>query len=220
MKQDLGIEMADQDPNQNPNPPQGDPQQSGQDPATFSQKFSHAPVAARVPERVARGVFSTGVCIQDTPTEFILDFLQALSKPSAVVSRVVLAPPVMAGLINTLRDALQRYTQAFGAPAPMPKPPQNRPPTIQEIYEHFKLPEEMYSGTYANSFVVTNDPAEFGIDFITGFYPTAAVSSRIYLSAQQIPRVLDTLGAAMQQHQVRYHGAPPQQQPPPNPSQS
>jgi hypothetical protein len=204
---------------QQPNPfSQGDPspQQSGQDPATFSQKFSHAPVAARVPERIARGVFSTGVCIQDTPTEFILDFLQALARPTAVVARVVIAPPVMGAFINTLRDSLQRFAQAFGPPAPLPKPPQNKPPTIQEIYEHFKLPEEMYSGVYANSFMVTNDPAEFAVDFITGFYPTAAVSCRVYLSAQQLPRVLDTLGAAMQQHQIRYHGQqPPPQQPPP-----
>lgn len=194
--------------------PQGDPnpQQSGQDPGTFSQKFSHAPVAARVPERVARGVFSTGVCIQDTPTEFILDFLQALSRPTAVVARVILAPAAMAGFINTLRDSLNRYAQAFGPPTPLPKPPQNRPPSIQEIYEHFKLPEEMYSGVYANSFVVANDPAEFAIDFITGFYPTAAVSCRVYLAAQQLPRVLDTLGAAMQQHAMRYQQ---QQQPPP-----
>ena len=205
--------MADQDANQGSNPPQGDPppQQSGQDPATFTQKFSHSPVAARVPERIARGVFSSGVCIQDTPTEFVLDFLQALSKPAAVVSRIVVAPPVMGGLIQTLRNGLNQYSQNFGAPAPLPRPPQNRPPTIQEIYETFKLPEELYSGIYSNSFLINFDPAQFVIDFITGFYPTASVSARVYLSAQQVPRVLDAMGGAMQQHIARYH----QQQPPP-----
>src|SRR4051812_27492021 len=94
---------------QTPNPEGGPPQPVGQDPATYSQKFSHAPVAARVPEKVGRGVFSTGVCIQDTPTEFILDFLQALARPTGVVARVVLTPPVMAGLVGRLRETLSSY---------------------------------------------------------------------------------------------------------------
>ena len=204
-----------------PNPfSQGDPlPPPGQDPATYSQRFNHAPVAARVPERVARGVFSTGVCIQDTPSEFILDFLQALSHPRAVTARVVLSPLAMMSFVNAMRDGLQRYTQTFGPPAPLPKPPPQRPPTIQEIYEQFKLPEEMYSGSYANTFMISSSPSEFSIDFITGFYPTASVSNRIYLSAQQFPRVLETLGAALQQHQVRYQQQPLQQQQPPPPPQ-
>jgi len=67
--------------------------------------------------------------------------------------------------------------------------------------------------------MISSSPSEFSIDFITGFYPTASVSNRIYLSAQQFPRVLETLGAALQQHQVRYQQQPPQQQQPPPPPQ-
>ena len=210
--------MADEP--QNPGPFfGGQPAQPAGDQGTFSQKFSHNPVAARVPERVARGVFSTGVCVQEGVGEFVLDFLQALSRPPAIVARVVLAPGVMLGLVNSLRENLNRYTQTFGPPAPLPKPPTAHTPSIQEIYEHFKLPEELYSGSYANSFIIAHGPAEFVIDFITGFYPTAAVSCRTYVSAQQIPRVLDTLGKSFQQHQARLQ-ALTQQPPPPPPPQA
>lgn len=204
---------------QNPGP-EGQPAQPAGDPATYSQKFSHAPVAARVPEKVGKGVFSTGICIQDTPTEFIVDFLQSLSRPAAIVARVIITPPVMGGFVQSLRENLNRYIQSFGAPTPLPKPPPNQPkPSIQEIYEHFKMPEDLYSGSYANSFLIAHGPSEFCFDFITGFFPTAAVSCRAYLSAQQIPRMLDTLNMAFIQHQQRYanfyQGQPPQAPPAP-----
>ena len=92
---------------------------------------------------------------------------------------MVLTPPVMAGLVGRLHETLSSYIQNFGAPQPLPKPPPNQPkPSIQDIYEQFKLPEEMYSGSYANSFLIAFGPAEFCFDFITGFFPTASVSTR------------------------------------------
>ena len=59
----------------------------------------------------------------------------------------------------------------------------------------------------------------FRRNFITGFYPTASVSSRVYLSAQQTPRVLETLSAALVTFQRRFtqQQHPPGQQPPPPP---
>src|SRR6185437_16947116 len=160
---------------------------------------------------MARGVMTTGVLVQDGAHEFVLDFLQVLSQPKQVAARVVLAPGVMDSLVRTLADSLNRYVQTFGPPAPLPRPPQPpKPPSIQEIYENFKLPEELWSGAYANSVLIGHAPAEFFMDFITGFYPTAAVSSRIYLAAQQAPRVLETLRMSLQQYQRRISGQPPQ----------
>lgn len=182
---------------------------------SFSQKFSHSPVAARVPDKVKAGVFSTGVLVQDGPGEFVLDFLQALGRPPHIAARVILSPLTMNGLVNSLRENLSMYTNHFGAPPPLPKPPQQHRPSIQELYEHFKLPEEMLSGSYANSFLIAHAPAEFVIDFITGFYPTAAVSCRAYFAAGQIPRVLDTLNTSLQQHQQRFGRVIP---PPPPPA--
>jgi hypothetical protein len=195
--------------------PPSENQPQGQPPANepvgalgaHSQQFSHHPVAARVPERVARGGHATGVIVLDSPTEFVMDFLQGLTRPYQIVSRIVVHPMVMGQIARAMQENVNNYNQAFGAPPALPAPPQRRP-TIQEIYENFKLPDDLLSGVYANSVVIGHSRAEFYLDFVTGFYPTAAVSSRIFLSAFQAPRILETLTMAMQQHQKRYTNGP------------
>jgi hypothetical protein len=189
----------------------------------YSQQIAHSPVSARVPERVARGVMTTGVIVLDSPNEFVLDFLQGLSRPPSIAARVVLPPAVMFSFVNSVRDNLAKYTERFGPPAPLPKPPPQQPrPSIQELYEHFKLPEDLMSGSYANSVLIGHSPSEFLFDFITGFYPTASVSSRVFLSAQQVPRTLETLTAALGTYQKRFQpqAKPQQQQQPPAPGQN
>ena len=158
----------------------------------------------------------------DSPNEFVLDFLQGLSRPPSIAARVVLPPAVMFSFVNSLRDNLGKYTERFGPPAPLPKPPQQQPrPSIQELYEHFKLPDDLMSGAYANSVLIGHSPSEFLLDFITGFYPTASVSCRVFLSAQQVPRTLETLNAALGTYQKRFQPQQPkpqqQQQQPPTP---
>src|SRR5579862_5943186 len=109
---------------QNPGPLPGD--ESPKPPAgddTYTQKFSHAPVAARVPEKIGRGIFSTGVLVQDGPGEFVLDFLQGLARPPSIVARVVLSPVAMISFVNSLKENLGNFVRNFGAPAPLPKPP-------------------------------------------------------------------------------------------------
>jgi hypothetical protein len=194
------------DPNQ---PPGGqEPKKEG----TYSMEFRHNPVSARVPERLAKGVISTGVLVLDGPNEFILDFMQGLTRPFQVASRVVIPPAVMEQLCMALRDNLNKYESRFGPPAPLPKPPTDRRPTLQEIYDEFKLPEEQLSGTYANAVMVGHSPSEFFFDFITNFYPTSAVSSRVFMSAQQMPRTLDALQMAFGRFQQRVMQARQQQQ--------
>jgi len=85
-----------------PKPPEGSGQEnSGAGPnqdgnsGQYNQRIEHAPVTARVPERVARGVFSTGVIIIDGPYEFVLDFVMGLVQPRQVVARVILTPVVV-----------------------------------------------------------------------------------------------------------------------------
>ena len=186
----------------------------------YSQQIAHQPVSARVPERAARGVMTTGVIVLDSPNEFVLDFLQGLSRPPSVAARVVLPPAVMFSFVSSVRDNLNKYAERFGPPAPLPKPPPNQPrPSIQELYEHFKLPDDLLSGTYANSVLIGHSPSEFLFDFITGFYPTAAVSCRVFMSAQQVPRVLETLTAALATFQRRFQPQPQPQQPQPQQNQ-
>ena len=199
-----------QDP---PDPSQsGQPNSGGENPGSaFTQQFQNQPVAARVSSGVGKGVFTTGVLVQDGPNEFVLDFLQGLSRPPQIVARVVLTPGVMDALVHTVDENLQKFVQMYGAPSPLPNPPVQRRPSIQEIYENFKLPDELFSGVYSNSVLVGHGPAEFFMDFITSFFPTANVSCRVYFAAQQAPRILDTLRLSMQQF-LRKRQQPPQQQ--------
>ncbi len=192
--------MTDQ-PN---NPPSNDP--APNDPhAPVVQPFSHQPIGARVPERVGRGVYSTGQIVLDSPKEFVIDFLQALTRPHQVVARVVVTPQTMNEFRNALADNLNNYTKSFGPPTPLPPPPPGyKPPSIQEIYENFKLPEDLLSGSYANSVMIGHSPSEFFFDFISGFYPTSAVSSRIFIPAPVAPRFLATVETCLKQYQARY----------------
>jgi hypothetical protein len=207
--------MPEHDHSGNPTPP---PQPPGDGPNI--QPFHHDPVSARVPDKVARGVFATGVLVQEGSGEFVLDFVQALTRPALISARVVIAPQVMAALVNTFTDNIARYTDAFGPPPQLPKgTPPAKPPTTQEIYDNLKLPEDILSGAYANSVMIGHHPGEFFLDFITRFFPTAAVSCRIYLAAAQAPKVLETLNGSLQQFYRRQHQhqqAPPQSSPPPN----
>jgi hypothetical protein len=198
------MEDGKNDPGQNAGPPNNErPNESG----AFAQQFQHQPVAARVPERIARGVFTTGVLVLDSPNEFVLDFLQGLTRPFQIAARVIVVPAVMEQIVIASGDNLEKYTQSYGLPPQLPKPPQKRP-TIAEIYENFKLSDDLLSGAYSNSVMVGHSPSEFFFDFITGFYPTAAVSARIMTSAHHMPRIVDTLKMAMQQYRSRY--SPPQ----------
>src|ERR1700748_1752083 len=80
----------------------------------ITQQVMHQNIAARVPERVARGVYSTGQVVLDSPKEFVIDFLQSLTRPHAVVARVVVTPQTMTEFISALQQNLQRYKTAFG----------------------------------------------------------------------------------------------------------
>jgi hypothetical protein len=194
------METPGDEPKKDPNPPANDM-------GTFAEQFQHQPVAARVPERLGRPVSSTGMLVLDSPNEFVLDFLQGLTRPHQIVARIVVAPKIMEQVVNAASENLEKYVQAHGMPPTLPKPPQKRP-TIQEIYETFKLPDELLSGAYANSVMVGHSPAEFFFDFITGFYPTAAVSARVITSAHHMPRIVDTLKTALQQYRNR--NSPPE----------
>ncbi|MCS7033507.1 MAG: DUF3467 domain-containing protein [Phycisphaerae bacterium] len=181
-------------------PPIGPGNTGGDDNAIFSQKFQHQPVGARVPERVRNGVLSTGQLILDTPKEFVVDFLQALSRPPQIVARVVMVPATMNEFIAALRENIGKYVERFGPLPILPIPPNPPRPTIQEIYEQFKLPEELWSGQYCNSVLIGHSAAEFSFDFITGFYPTAAVSARVFVAAPHVQRMLDAFTSAYQNY--------------------
>ncbi len=174
-------------------------------------------VTARVPEGVGRGVFSTGAIVMSGPNEFLIDFTQQMGRPHNVVARVVLPLSAMAQVIHAIEQNLQGYEQKYGKPKEMPKPDTGtRRPPIQEVYENLKLPDDMLSGTYANAVLIGYTPAEFSFDFVTNFFPHAAVSSRVFVSAPHVLQLLESLKSNFKQLQQR---AAQQRQTPPSDEQ-
>lgn len=203
---------------QNPdeNPERGQP---GGEPGAFTQEIHHQQVTARVPEKVSRGVFSTGTLVMQGPHEFVIDFVLRLAQPHQIAARIVLPPTIMPSFIAALRENLGKFQAQFGPPPALPVPPAPvNPPPIEEIYDQLKLHDDLLSGVYANAVMIAHTPAEFCFDFITNFYPRSAVSCRVYLSAPQVPGLLNTLIRSYQQYQQKLaqgqQPRPPEQRPP------
>src|SRR3954471_888437 len=195
-----------------PKPPEGDssggPQADGGSGNTFNQRIAHAPVTARVPERVARGAFSTGVIVIDGPYEFVLDFVMGLVQPRQVVARVILTPVVVEQFIHAIRENVGKYEQRFGKIPEIPRPtPPPKQPTIQEIYDDLKMSDETHAGAYANAVLMSHGTSEFTFDFITRFFPTAAVAARVFLAAPQVPRLLESLSVSLNRYKQRVEAA-------------
>jgi hypothetical protein len=177
---------------------------------------------ARVPDHVADGCFSTGAIVMTGPSEYIVDFLQTIGRPHRVARRVVIPHPVMPQFIEALNTNLELYKSRFGDPPapPTQNPNQARRPTPQEIYDDLKLPDDVLSGVYANGVMIGHGASEFGLDFLTSFFPQSAVSARVFVAAGQIPRLLDSLRSAVRQLEQRQQQGqqpgigPPGTQPP------
>jgi len=95
-------------------------------------------VRARVPEHVAKGEISTGVIVVTGGTEFVLDFVRNLPRPSTIVARVVLPHLVMPQFIDALAKNIELFRQRYGelpgsqlpsAPAPAANPTIHPPAT-------------------------------------------------------------------------------------------
>ena len=178
-------------------------------------KDANPALRARVPDHVADGCFSTGAIVMTGPSEFIVDFLQTIGRPHRVARRVVIPHPVMPQFIEALNTNLDLYKNRFGEPpAPPTQNPQARRPTPQEIYDDLKLPDDVLSGVYANGVMIGHGASEFGLDFLTSFFPQSAVSARVFVAAGQVPRLLESLRGAVRQLEQRQQGQIPGPQPP------
>ena len=183
----------------------------------YSEQVRSQHISARVPEHVSRGSFSTGAIVMTGANEFVLDFIQNVGRPHQVAARVVMPHAVLPQFIEALRKNLDLYKQRFGPPPELPRPVQASRPSVQQIYDDLKLPDDVLSGAYANGVMIGHSAAEFSFDFLTNFYPHSAVSSRVFLSAGQVPRLYESLVATNQQFQQRVKqqrkGEPPGEEP-------
>lgn len=161
-------------------------------------------ISARVPERVGPGIFSTGVLVMTGNTEFILDFIQNLGQPAQVAARIVMPHATMPQFIHALKTNLDMYKNRFGTPPELPPPnPNQKKPTLQEIYDDLKISDDTLAGCYANGVMIGHAASEFKFDFLANMMPTPAVSSRVYLSAPQVPRLLQSLTKTYEEFQRR-----------------
>jgi hypothetical protein len=189
------------------------PQNSG------SEQVRIQHVTARVPEQVGRGSFSTGVIVMTGATEFILDFIQNIGGPPSVVTRVVMPHGTLPQFAEALRKNIEMFTQRFGPPPVLPKgPPPAKPQTAQEIYDELKIPDAVLSGCYANGVMIGHTASEFKLDFLSNLFPHSAVSARVFLSAPQVPRLLESLDSTWVQFQQRVRQQQPPRNPPPPPT--
>lgn len=177
----------------------------GQPNAPQTQEIRHSQVSAIVPERVARGVFSTGAVVLQGSHEFIIDFLLRMTRPQQVAARVVLPPAVVARFIAALEENLKNYESKFGPPPTpnVPRSPNVSQTSAQELYDQLKLADEVVSGTYSNAVMIGHSATEFSFDFITTFFPRSAVACRVYLAAPNVPRLLDSLKSSFGQYQQK-----------------
>jgi hypothetical protein len=195
-----------------PENPQRNPRPGGEE-----VRMQH--VTARVPESVSRGVFSTGVIVMTGGTEFVLDFIQNLGQPAQVAARVIMPHATMPQFIDAFQRNLELYQQRFGPPPELPRAQgeqQQRQPTAQEIYDELKIRDEVLSGDYCNAVMIGHTVSEFKFDFLTNLFPTSAVSSRVYLSAPQATRFLESLISTYKQFQQRTRQQGGQQDEPPD----
>ena len=195
-------------------PPSDPPGGSGSDSSGIPEgaQPQNPPLRARVPDHVSSGTFSTGAIVMTGPTEFIIDFLQTIGRPQKVACRVIVPFSVMPQMIEALQTNLNLYRNRFGDPVqPVQQPPNPdaRRPTPQEIYDDLKMPDEVLSGTYANGVMIGHGATEFGLDFLTSFFPQSAVSARVFLASGQVPRLLDSLKGAVKQLDQRRAQQPP-----------
>jgi hypothetical protein len=131
-----------------------------------------------------------------------------LSSPSAA------SPSPITNPVNPQSPAQSGPGQA----GPVTPPPAPRRPTPQEIYDDLKIPDSILSGAYANGVMIAHGASEFGLDFLTSFYPQSAVSARVFMASGQIPRLLESLQQSLRQWQAQRGQNPGGPNPGPTPS--
>jgi hypothetical protein len=80
-----------------------------------------------------------------------------------------------------------------------------------------KVPDDVLSGAYANGVMIGHAASEFKFDFLLNLIPHPVVSSRVYLAAPHVPRLLQSLIKTFEDLQRRIEQQRRQQQNPGDP---
>ncbi|MDE0819438.1 MAG: DUF3467 domain-containing protein, partial [Pirellulaceae bacterium] len=68
-----------------------------------------------------------------------------------------------------------------------------------DLYDDIMVPDDVQVGVYANGLVIGHTDSEFKLDFVSNMFPKSVVTSRIFMSAPQLVKLLDTLERTLQQ---------------------
>jgi len=68
-----------------------------------------------------------------------------------------------------------------------------------DLYDDIIVADEIQVGVYANGLIIGHTNSEFKLDFVSNMFPKSVVTSRIFMSAPQLVRLLDTLERTLQQ---------------------
>lgn len=72
------------------------------------------------------------------------------------------------------------------------------------LYDDIVVPDEVQVGVYANGLIIGHTNSEFKLDFVSNMFPKSVVTSRIFMSAPQLVRLLDTLERTLQQFDEKH----------------
>lgn len=101
-------------------------------------------------------------------------------------------------------DTFDGMSKPTPAQAQIPvKPEIVNHPSIEDIYDDLKMPEDGLTAAYANAVMVSHSAAEFNLDFICNFFPRSMVTSRVFISAPQVVRMLDAVKNTYDEFQKR-----------------
>lgn len=193
-----------------------------QPPKSSSEEIQHAPVSARVPEKIGRGVFATGTSIQQHNDILVIDFVSMMVHPHQAVARVVLSATTFSQFVSALRVNLGKYDEQFGPPQPRvqtshttTEKPGSQQVKSAELYDQLKLPDEMLGGAFANVVMIRHTSEEFCFDFIANLFPRSVVTSRVFLVAARVPSFLESMTVVLERHQKNKEnpGSPPNASP-------
>jgi hypothetical protein len=73
-----------------------------------------------------------------------------------------------------------------------------------DLYDDIIVPDEVQVGVYANGLIIGHTNSEFKLDFVSNMFPKSVVTSRIFMSAPQLVRLLDTLERTVQQFDEKH----------------
>jgi len=72
------------------------------------------PLQVKVPDDVARGVYSNTMAVFHTREEFVLDFLNVFPPAGIATARIITSPGHLKRIIRALDENLRRYEERFG----------------------------------------------------------------------------------------------------------